>query len=178
MSEARKNILFAVAMLLLLLAAWVAHNDLLILYVSVIFAVVLTPVVITLQTLRIRTWHPGRGLCVLALLLFVIGLLVLFFTFAFPPIQRDLRSFIEELPTRGPQSLDRLRRVPLLRHVDFSSMNAKFQDIASNMAAYAFTFVKLGAGKLFDLITGIVLTIYFILDGQRAYGWIMAMIPD
>ena len=60
MSEARKNILFAVAMLLLLLAAWVAHNELLILYVSVIFAVVLTPVVITLQTLRIRTWQPGR----------------------------------------------------------------------------------------------------------------------
>jgi predicted PurR-regulated permease PerM len=178
MSEARKNILFAFAILLLLLGAWVAHNELLILYVSVIFAVVLTPVVTNMQTLHIRTWHPGRGLCVLALLLFVIGLLVLFFTFAVPPIQRDLRSFIEELPTRGPQSLDRLRRVPLLRHADLSSMNAKFQDIASNLAAYAFTFVKLGAGKLFDLITGIVLTIYFILDGERAYRWIMAMIPE
>jgi predicted PurR-regulated permease PerM len=178
MSEARKNILFTFAMLVLLFAASLAHNELLILYVSVIFAVVLTPVVIKLQMLHIRTWHPGRGLCVLALLLFVGGLLTLFFAFAVPPIQRDLRSFIEELPTRGPQSLDRLRHVPLLRHVDLSSMNAKFQDIASNMASYAFVFVRLGAGKLFDLVTGIVLTIYFILDGERAYGWIMAMIPD
>lgn len=174
----RKNILFFFAAGLLLYGAWLAHDELLVIYVSAMFAVVLMPVVVVMQRIHIRKWRPGRALCVIALLVLVFGLIALFFAFAFPPVERDLRSFIEELPTRGPETLARLRRVPLLRHVDLSNLNQKFQDIASNMASYVFAFLKVGVGKLFDVVTGIVLTIYFMLEGEGAYCWILSMIPQ
>lgn len=174
----RKNILFFFAAALLLYGAWLAHDELLVIYVSAMFAVVLMPVVVSMQQLRIRQWHPSRALCVIALLVFVFGLLALFFAFAFPPVERDLRAFIDELPARGPLILERLRHVPLLRHVDLSNLNAKFQNIASNMASYVFAFLKVGVGKLFDVVTGIVLTIYFMLEGEGAYALILSMIPQ
>jgi predicted PurR-regulated permease PerM len=33
------------------------------------------------------------------------------------------------------------------------------------------------AGKLFDLITGFILTIYFILEGDQAYQWFLSFFP-
>jgi predicted PurR-regulated permease PerM len=108
----------------------------------------------------------------------VFGLLATFFSLAMPPVMRDFRTFIAELPTRGPQILARLHRVRFLQHFNFSSLDAKLQDIASNMAGYTFTFVKFGFGKLFEVITGIVLTVYFMLEGEHTYYWLLAMVPE
>lgn len=178
MTEARKNILFAVVLMLMLYCAWLARDVLLVIYVSAMFAVVLMPVVVIMQTVRIRQWHPGRALCIFALLAFVFGLLATFISFALPPVLRDLREFMIELPTRAPGILDRLRQVPLLRHLNLTGLAAKLQDIASNMAGYTFTAVKIGVGKLFELVTGIVLTVYFMLEGETTYCWLLNLVPQ
>lgn len=174
----RKNILFLFAMLLLLACAWLARTELLIIYVSAMFAVVLMPIVVNMQKLRIRGWQPPRSLCIIALVVFVFGLLAIFFSLAMPPVMRDFRTFITELPTRGPQILARLHHVRFLQRFNLTSLDAKLQDIASNMAGYTFAFVKIGFGKLFDVVAGIVLTVYFMLEGEHTYGWIMAMVPE
>jgi len=101
----------------------------------------------------------------------------LFFFVALPPVIRDMRQFIAELPTRGPQMLERVRKLPLSSHVDVNALNARLQDLASNTASYLFFSVRSWAGKVFNVITGIVLTIYFLLEGEVAYRWLLSFLP-
>ncbi len=111
------------------------------------------------------------------LLLAIAGALTLFFMFALPPVIRDMRQFVAELPTRGPQLVARVQKLPLASHVDVAALNYKIQDYASNAAGYLLSSVRLWATKVFDVITGIILTIYFLLEGELAYRWFLSFFP-
>ena len=173
----RGNILFAFAVALALYVAWHVIDVLEIIYVSALFAVVLMPVLRGIMRLRIGKWTPGRGSAIFILIFVVAGAATLFFFVALPPVIRDMRQFIAELPTRGPQMLERIRKLPLSSHVDVSALNAKMQDLASNAASYLFFSFKSWAGKVFNVITGIILTIYFLLEGEFAYRWLLSFLP-
>ena len=173
----RANILFTFALALGLYTAWHVRDVLEIIYVSALFAVVLMPVMRGIMKLRIGKWNPGRGSAIFILLLGVAGAASLFFFVALPPVIRDMRQFAAEAPTRGPQLLARIQHLPLSSHVDISSLNAKLQDFASNAASYLFLSIKSWATKLFDIITGVILTIYFLLEGDVAYYWLLSFLP-
>jgi predicted PurR-regulated permease PerM len=173
----RSNILFTFGIALALYTAWHVRHELVLLYVSALFAVVLMPVVGAITSVQIGKWKPSRGVAVLFLIVAVVGAAVLFFVFAFPPVIRDLREFAAEMPTRGPQLLARIRRLPFSQHVDVAALNAKLQDFASNFATYLLYSIKNWASTLFDIITGIVLTVYFMLEGETAYHWVLSFFP-
>jgi predicted PurR-regulated permease PerM len=173
----RGNILFTFAVALALYVAWHVRDVLEIIYVSALFAVVLTPVMRGIMKLRIGKWHPGRGMAIFILLLAVSGGATLFFVFALPPVIRDLRQFVAELPTRGPQLIARIHQLPLASHIDLAALSSKIQDYASNAASYLLLSIKSWATKVFDVITGIILTIYFMLEGEIAYYWILSFFP-
>ena len=173
----RGNILFTFAVALGLYTAWHVRDVLEIVYVSALFAVVLMPVMRGIMKVHIGKWHPGRGTAIFILLLVVAGAASLFFFVALPPVIRDLRQFATEWPTRGPQLLDRIHRLPLSSHVDVNALNAKLQDFASNAASYLLLSIKSWATRLFDVITGVILTIYFMLEGDVAYYWALSFLP-
>ena len=173
----RGNIVFAFAVALALYTAWHVRDVLEIIYVSALFAVVLMPVMRAIMKLRIGKWNPGRGSAIFILLLGVAGAASLFFFVAMPPVIRDMREFAAEAPTRVPQLLDRIHRLPLSSHVDTAALNAKLQDFASNAASYLLLSIKAWATNLFDVITGIILTIYFLLEGEIAYYWVLSFLP-
>ncbi|GGH12560.1 AI-2E family transporter [Silvibacterium dinghuense] len=173
----RAHILFAFGVALALYTAWHVREELVLLYVSALFAVVLMPVVRLITGLHIGRWSPGRGLAILLLLIVVAGAATLFFAFALPPVIRDLHEFLRELPTRGPQLLARIRKLPFAQRVDVNSLNAKLQDFASNFATYLFYSIKNWAGALAQIVTGVILTIYFMLEGETAYRWLLSFFP-
>jgi|HubBroStandDraft_6_1064221.scaffolds.fasta_scaffold69427_5 predicted PurR-regulated permease PerM len=173
----RGNIVFAFAVALALYTAWHVRDVLEIIYVSALFAVVLMPVMRAIMKLRIGKWNPGRGSAIFILLLGVAGAASLFFFVALPPVIRDMREFAAEAPTRVPQLLDRIHNLPLSSHVDTAALNAKLQDFASNAASYLLLSIKAWATNLFDVITGIILTIYFLLEGEIAYYWVLSFLP-
>jgi predicted PurR-regulated permease PerM len=173
----RGYIVFAFACGLVLALAYVMREILMLLYVSVLFAVVLSPVIHGIMHLRIRTWHPGKGLAILLLLLSVGAAATLFFAFAMPPVVHDLQALFTELPTRGPQLLDQLHRVPFISHVNLAGLNSKLQGFASNFAEYLFLSLSGWAGKLADIGAVIFLTIYFMLEGDEAYAWALSFFP-
>ncbi|MCL6464729.1 AI-2E family transporter [Pseudacidobacterium ailaaui] len=173
----RSDIVFTFSLALALILAWYVRNVLLLIYVSALFAVVLTPVVKGIMKVRIGRWSPGRGVAILVLVVVVAGFATMFFIFALPPVARDLREFISELPTRGPQLLARIRKIPLMQRLDVNSLNTRIQDFAANFATYIFLSAKHWASKLFDIITGIVLTVYFMLEGEKAYHWMLSFFP-
>jgi predicted PurR-regulated permease PerM len=173
----RGDIVFTFALALGLYLAWFVHEVLILLYVSALFAVVLMPVVNGIMKLQIGKWKPGRAIAIVILFVAVFGFVTLFFVFAFPPVIRDIREFINELPTRGPQLLSRIRSLPFMQRVDIAALNAKLQDFAANFATYLLLSVRHWASKLFDVITGIILTVYFMLEGEQAYHWVLSFFP-
>ncbi len=151
---------------------------LLIVYVSGLFAVVLMPVVNGLRRAKIGNWRPSRVVAILMLFLITGGLAALFFGIALPPVVSDMSQFFSELPMRGPQLLLRVQQLPIVRHLDLSSLNAQLQNLASSSASYVFLSIRNGASKFFDLLTGVILTVYFMLEGEHAYAWFLSFFPE
>jgi predicted PurR-regulated permease PerM len=174
----RADITFAFAIAIGIYVVWMVHDVLLIVYVSALFAVVLMPVVNGLRRIRIGNWQPSRVVAILLLFLIVFSLAALFFAFALPPVVSDMSQFIRELPVRGPQLLARAQQLPLVRHLDLSALNAKLQDFASSSASFVLISVRNGAGRFFDLLTGVILTVYFMLEGEHAYAWFLSFFPQ
>jgi predicted PurR-regulated permease PerM len=172
----RSDILFTFALGIGLAIAYQLREELALLYVSALFAVVLMPVIRGVQRIKVGKWSPGRGSAIGIILVAVGGLITLFILFALPPVIRDGREFVKELPTRGPVMLSRLKHLPFASRLDVAALNAKLQDYASNFATYLVTSVSSWASKLFKIVAGAVLTIYFMLEGEKAYYWVLSFI--
>jgi predicted PurR-regulated permease PerM len=175
--SARGNVVFAFAIALGLATAYLMRQILLLLYVSALFAVVLSPIIRAITRIPIGKWHPGRGLAIFLLLLSLAAAATLFFAFALPPVLRDVQSLVSELPTRGPQLLDQLHRVPFISHLNLSGINSKLQGFASNFAEYLFLSLSGWASKLADVGAVLFLTVYFMLEGDEAYHWMLSFFP-
>jgi predicted PurR-regulated permease PerM len=173
----RGSIVFAFVIALVLALAYLMREILLLLYVSALFAVVLSPVIHGIMKVRIKGWHPGKGLAIFLLMLSVGAAAALFFVFAVPPVVKDVQALVSELPTRGPRLLDQVHRVPFASHLNFSGLNAKLQGFASNFVEYLFLSISGWASKLADIAAVIFLTVYFMLEGDEAYRWLLSLFP-
>jgi predicted PurR-regulated permease PerM len=175
----RRDIVFAFALALACYLAWLIRDVLVLLYVSALFAVVLTPVVRFTSRLRIRSWQPFKGSGAIFLLLLVLaGALTAFGFLALPPVISDLQGFAREMPTRLPGLLEKLKAIPLAQHMDTADLSSRLQDFVSQAATYLLYSLSNWAGKLFDFIMGFILTIYFILEGDQAYRWFLSFFPQ
>src|ERR1035437_2281350 len=89
----RSDIVFAFAVALAIALAWHMRDVLMLLYVSALFTVVLTPVVRFTSGLRIGRRQPFKGSAILFLLLAVAVALTAFGFLALPPVIRDMQEF-------------------------------------------------------------------------------------
>ncbi|HVJ07783.1 MAG TPA: AI-2E family transporter [Acidisarcina sp.] len=175
--SARSNIVFAFALALALALAWVVRDVILLVYVSALFAVVLMPVVNWLMKTKFGKWHLSRAQSILLLLVLAISALILFVSYALPPIVRDLQEFTRELPGRMPDLIQRSQRIPFIHHLDLQSLYSKLGDLASGFATYVFHSIRNWAGVLASVLTGVVLTVYFMIEGEDAYRWALSLVP-
>ena len=174
----RGDIVFTFAVAICLYLAFRVRDVLILLYVSALFAVVLTPVVRGISKMRIGKWSPGHGLSMLILFLGVILAASLFIGFALPPALHDLSAFVSDLPKRAPELLARLQKLPIASHIDVTALNAKLQGEASVVAGGIFGYVSDWASGLVRVITGLVLIIYFMIEGDTAYHWALSFFPE
>jgi len=173
----RGDIVFVFALGLTCYVVWLVHSVLLILYVSALFAVVFTPVVQSVSKVHIGRWRPFKGIAVLILPLAIVGIIVGFAVLALPPVIRDLQEFSKEAPTRAPALLEKLNHIPFADQINTDELNSHLQNYASGVATYLLMSIKNWAGALLSVITGVVLTIYFILEGDHAYRWFLSFFP-
>ena len=176
--DLRGDIAFAFALAALCYLAWVLRSELLLLYVSALAAVVLTPLVRATSRLRVGRWRPFRGRAILILILAAVGCLTAFGFLALPPVIRDLNGAAKEMPTQFPAFLERLKSLPLADRVNTDAVNQKVQDSVSNAATYLLLSIKNWAGAIFSIAMGVILTIYFILEGNIAYRWFLSFFPE
>lgn len=173
----RGTVLFAFGVAIVLYFSYLLRDELVVIYVSGLFAVVLMPLVRGIMKLRIGRWRPSRGIAVLIMLVLTVGSLTTFLVFAMAPAVRDLREFIRELPARAPTFFSRIERVPLLRDIDWDTLQERIQDFVGHFASYAVRFASDWAGTMVRVLTGLVLTVYFIVEGDEAYAWFLSLFP-
>jgi predicted PurR-regulated permease PerM len=169
----RKEILFTIAILLLLGLAYVARNVLLLIYVSGLFAVMVTPLVKRIESFRIGKWHPSRGLALMGIAIAGAVVMVLFFMVAVPPIYEDLQQLSSELPNKSTGIMQHIRQVPLLNRVNPEVIQRE----ATELAAVTVRFIPSVAGGVFAFFSFLIMTAYFVLDGGTAFHWILSMLP-
>jgi predicted PurR-regulated permease PerM len=169
----RSDILFATTVAILLAIAWHIRDVLLLIYVAALFAMIVGPAISFLQGVRIGRWHPTRAIAILTILLGVALFFTLLLVFLAPPIIRDLQSFSADLPKRTQAFYDRVRHLPFGQHLDPQSL----QQYATSAVGGVFGLFAGIAGGVFGFISWIVLTVYFILDGERAFLWVLSFFP-
>ena len=172
------NVVLAFAIAVGLLLAYFLRGPLILIYVSIIFAVVFTPIVDKIAHARIGKWSPGKGLSILILIVTVLLALSLFLALASPPIVNDAQGLSSDLPNRVRGLQERVSRLPL---GDKIAPKLNVGSLESYLGAFIeniFKFFKGVAGGVTALITLIILTAYFILDGRRAFNWAMSLVPQ
>jgi predicted PurR-regulated permease PerM len=173
----RGHILFSIAVLLALYLAWHLLKELEIIYVSALFAVVLTPIVVRITKLEIRSYRPSRGVAIVILIAAVLVALTIFFTFGLPPVLRDLRQFSTELPQRIPATVDRINKLPFADKFNVDSMIQRAEGALTETASYLFTSLPTWLSHIFDILTAAFLCIYFMLEGEYAYRFFLSLFP-
>lgn len=173
----RSGIVFAFMIALALCLAWMIRKVLVLLYVSALIAVVLQPLVLFVGNLRIGRFQPFRHVAIFLLLLFVVGGLVAFGFLAVPPVARDLQEFGKEMPQRLPILMERLHHVPLVSQINVADLSDQIQNYAGTSATYLLLSIKNWASSLFTIAMGLILTIYFTLEGDIAYRWVLSLFP-
>jgi predicted PurR-regulated permease PerM len=173
----RGYILFFFAMVVLLDVLWTLRNVLEIVYVSALFAVVLTPIVQQIRKLRIFGRNPSRTVAVLGLVMAVFLVLGLFFVVAMPPVIRDIQHFGEDLPRRLPVAADKLRHLPLANRLGVDSVGEKIENLAASTASYLFASAPKWAARIMDVVAAAILCVYFMLEGEFAYFYFLSFIP-
>ena len=173
----RSHIVFTIALLCFLALCWKLIHVLEIVYVSGLFAVVLTPVVGRIGQLRIRGWHPSKAVSVIILLFGIIAALGLFFWIGLPPVLSDFRDFLTDLPRRIPVLAGKLNHFPLADKIGLPKIAAQAENTLGAVASYVFVALPKWAEHLLDIVTSIILTVYFILEGSEAYDYFLSVIP-
>ncbi|WP_263408281.1 AI-2E family transporter [Terriglobus tenax] len=175
--EIRGYILFTFMVMLAIYLAWRLIHELEILYVSAIFAVVLTPVVRSIMHWRIRTWHPGRGLSVVFLMVGIVGGLTLLFWLGLPPVISDLKEFATDLPARIPPALAKIKHLPMADKLGVDAVTSHVEQALSATASYIVATLPKWIGSVADIFMAIILTVYFILEGDTVYRYFLSMVP-
>jgi predicted PurR-regulated permease PerM len=81
------------------------------------------------------------------------------------------------MPARLPMLMDKLKQAPFAQSIDTADLSSRLQGFVSQAATYLLLSISDWAGKLFDVVMGLILTIYFILEGDHAYRWFLSFFP-
>lgn len=173
----RGHILFTIVVLLTLAIAWRLREVLELVYVSALFAVVLMPVVKWIESVQLGKYRPSRPVAIIGLMLTVVIVLGLLFFFGLPPVLRDIEHFASDLPQRVPEIVAKAKKVPLLDKIGLDNIAARGEAFAASLAGYIVSSAPKWLGHIFDLVTGLILCVYFMLEGESAYFYFLSMVP-
>jgi predicted PurR-regulated permease PerM len=174
MNIRRADIGFFFAIALGLYVAWLVRDVLMLVYTSALFAVVVTPAINAVRRIHIGSWRPGRGLAVLIIVVAGLGAMLLVASFALPPVFRDLNSLVADWPHRSAVIIARLHQLPFMDRVNADTLQQQLARAAGDVLG---VFGQI-AGGLFWFFSWLILTAYFIADGERAFHWFMSLFPE
>ena len=136
------------------------------------------PAVTRITKLKLRGYQPSRGVAIVVLIIAVFGVLAFFFTTGLPPVLRDLSNFSAELPQRIPDIVTKIKRIPFANRFGIDTIAQRAVGAFDATASYLVTSLPLWLSHLFDIVTTGFLCIYFMLEGEHAYGFFLSLFPS
>jgi predicted PurR-regulated permease PerM len=173
----RGHILFTIGVLVLLAIAWAVRKELVIVYVSALFAAVLMPAVNGISERGIRGYHPSRPIAIIILMFSAALIFSLFFFVGLPPVIRDLSRFTEDLPHQIPDLVARFHKLPFVARLDVAAIASRAESALATTATYLVTSVPLWLSHVADILIAVFLCIYFMLEGEHAYRFFLSLFP-
>ncbi len=173
MQQINKSILLAAVTAVALLAAYTVRNALLIIYISCIFAIVLSPAVNWVSRLRILWWQPSTGA---AIALFVIAILIalgILLGFGLPQIIADIQQLFSLLPQVLRKLREHILDLPYLP--DPNSVD--LEKYASALASKITGVLGALAGGVASIAAVAVLTAYLIVEGRQIFERSLCLLP-
>lgn len=173
----RGHILFTIAVVVGLYIAWRLLKELEIIYVSALFAVILSPIVTSMTKFERRGRRVSRGIAIVILVAAVLIALTIFFAFGLPPVLHDLRQFSTELPQRIPAAIARLNKIPLAGKFNLDVVIQRAESALTASASFLFTSLPAWLSHIFDILAAAFLCVYFMLEGEYAYRFFLSLFP-
>ena len=171
--EHRSDILLAFAIAVGLTAAYFVRKPLVVIYVSALFATMISPVVDRIHEISFRGHHIRRGVALLLMAIAGILVAVVFGILIIPRIAEDLQQISVDLPHRISDLIERARNYPPLQSISPATLE---QHAATIFGTTVRAFPAIATGVL-GIFTSIILTVYFILDGRKAFYWAISLFP-
>ena len=142
-------------------------------FIAIFLAVALGPAVDAFQ----RRGHMPRSLAILLVYLTILGAIVGLGLLVVPPIVNGVNHFVDKVPSY----VQDLRKNKTVRKYDdkyniTQKLDAEAKKLPNRLgdAASALTSVTVGVfSTLFQLVTVLVLTFFFLLDGKRMIEWLL-----
>ncbi|HUX68043.1 MAG TPA: AI-2E family transporter [Terriglobales bacterium] len=169
----RGLVIFTLAVLAGLALAWYLSALVLLVYASVLFAVIVSPMVEWVERRRVGAWKPGRGLALTAVLLGGLAVIALVLLVILPPLWAEGLSLVAAWPQLSARALNALRRLPGLQQASF----AHVESYLSAASGWALGLAQHVASAIADLFTVLLLTAYLLIEGKAALAWCLRLIP-
>ena len=173
MDNIKKTILFAAVAAIGLFVAYLIRYSLLTVYVSCIFAIVLSPAVQWVSSLKILRWHPSRGVAIALLVMAILTALVVLLGFGLPQVIADIQQLFVILPQELRKLHDRLIGIPYFPQPDSLMLEKYASDLASNITGL---FGSIASG-IASIAAVVVLTAYLILEGEQVFERALSLLP-
>jgi predicted PurR-regulated permease PerM len=172
------HIVFFFVVLIALAVAFELRTVLELIYVSALFAVILIPAVGWVTSHKIGRYRPSRTVAILVLLLTVVAALTTFLVITLPPVLHDIKDFATDLPARLPTIIAKIKKLPLADKFGLDAMAARAENAVAAFGSYLLFNIPLWLSKGLDIVTGIILCVYFMLEGENAYQWFLSLLPS
>lgn len=101
--------------------------------------------------------------------------IVLFLIVGLPPVIRNLHQFASDLPERVPSIVAHLKRLPMADKLGVDTVAEKAESALSATAEYLFATFPKWMARIFDFFTALILCVYFMLEGEHAYHWLLSL---
>lgn len=174
----RGHILFTFGLLLAVGLSWLLVKEIILIYVSALFAAVLMPIVNRIMRINLlgrKASKPAAIFLLVAAIALVVGI---FLTVGLPPVLHDLNQFSAELPARIPKMMARLNQLPIANRLGVDGIVQRAEGALTTTASYLMTSLPNWISHLFDILTALFLCIYFMLEGDIAYRFILSLFPS
>ena len=154
-------------------AVWLLWPEFLLFLIAILLAVTLHPAVAWMERRRI-----ARGVSVIVIAAFALGLLALFAIFLLPPLTAQMTHLFQDVPAFRARLLTRIPgRHPAVQAVIGAIVEWSASPKAITVFELSFAWGQSAASGLVTAAVVLVLTLYLLLDGKSLYAWLLAFVP-
>ena len=130
----------------------------------------------SIMSVHVRGKQPiTRPVAMLLLFSAVVIALTLFLIAGLPPVINNLHQFADDLPSRIPPIVAHLKHLPLADKIGVDDLTLRAENALDSTAVYLFASFPDCMQRLLELLTALVLCVYFMLEGDHAYHWLLSL---